>query len=57
MFPYYLANEAHYANQDLEVTDKYTNELAFRVAVASAEEIDRCDSLRTAYTITHMLRG
>ena len=27
-YPYYLANEAVYANQDLKIYDKYNGELA-----------------------------
>ena len=40
-YPFYLANEAHSPNTDLEVTDKYTGEVATRVAVASPDDIDR----------------
>lgn len=40
-YPYYLANEAVFANQDLEVTDKYSGEVATRVAMADAAIIDR----------------
>ncbi|MCR4315790.1 MAG: aldehyde dehydrogenase family protein [Planctomycetes bacterium] len=40
-YPFYLANEPHSPNADLEVTDKYTGEVATRVAMASAQEIDR----------------
>lgn len=39
-YPYYLASEAHYANTDLDVTNKYTGEVATRVAVADADTID-----------------
>jgi acyl-CoA reductase-like NAD-dependent aldehyde dehydrogenase len=39
-YPYYLANEAVAANADLEVTDKYTGEVATRVAMADASAID-----------------
>jgi len=39
-YPYYLANEARHANTDLEVTDKYTGEVATRVAMADAAAID-----------------
>src|SRR5690606_17391313 len=39
-YPYYLANEAVFANTDLEVTDKYTGEVATRVALADAKAID-----------------
>ncbi|KGJ99079.1 aldehyde dehydrogenase family protein [Thalassotalea sp. ND16A] len=40
-YPYYLANEAVYANQDLEVTDKYSAEVATRVALADPAAIDQ----------------
>ena len=39
-YPYYLANEAVYANEDLSVTDKYTGEVVTRVALASPDVID-----------------
>ena len=39
-YPLYLANEAKQPNQDLEVTDKYTGEVASRVAQADAATID-----------------
>lgn len=39
-YPYYLANEAVFANQDLPVTDKYTGEVATTVALADAKAID-----------------
>ncbi len=39
-YPLYLANEAHAPNADLEVTDKYTGKVAFRVALADAATID-----------------
>ena len=39
-YPYYLANTAVFANTDLEVTDKYTGEVATRVAMADAKAID-----------------
>jgi acyl-CoA reductase-like NAD-dependent aldehyde dehydrogenase len=39
-YPYFLANKAVFANQDLEVTNKYTGEVATRVAIANAETID-----------------
>jgi hypothetical protein len=35
-YPYYLANKPVCANADLEVTDKYTGEVATRVAMADA---------------------
>ncbi|MDO8417813.1 MAG: aldehyde dehydrogenase family protein [Agitococcus sp.] len=40
-YPYYLANQAIYANQDLIVTDKYTGAIATRVALADALVIDQ----------------
>jgi acyl-CoA reductase-like NAD-dependent aldehyde dehydrogenase len=39
-YPLYLANEAQFPNQDLAVTDKYTGEVATRVAQADAKTID-----------------
>lgn len=39
-YPLYLANEARQPNADLEVTDKYTGQVATRVAMASPELID-----------------
>ncbi|MBJ9696901.1 aldehyde dehydrogenase family protein [Burkholderia cenocepacia] len=39
-YPYYLANEAVYANTDLEVTDKFSGKVATRVALADAKAID-----------------
>jgi aldehyde dehydrogenase (NAD+) len=39
-YPYYLANEAHQPNTDLEVTDKYSGKVATRVALADAAAID-----------------
>ncbi len=38
-YPYYLANEPVTSNRDLEVTDKYTGEVATRVALADADAI------------------
>ncbi|MDJ0828935.1 MAG: aldehyde dehydrogenase family protein, partial [Desulfobacterales bacterium] len=38
-YPYYLANEAHQPNKDLEVTDKYSDEIATRVALADRRAI------------------
>lgn len=40
-YPYYLANEAVYANTDLQVTNKYTGEVATSVALADAVVIDQ----------------
>lgn len=40
-FPYYLANKAVYANEDLEVFDKYSGELATKVAMADASVIEK----------------
>jgi len=40
VYPLYLANEAAQPNADLEVTDKFTGEVAFRVAQADAATIN-----------------
>ena len=39
-YPYYLANKAVFANTDLNVTNKYTQEVATQVALADASVID-----------------
>ncbi|MEM7270007.1 MAG: aldehyde dehydrogenase family protein [Pseudomonadota bacterium] len=39
-YPYYLNNEAVFANEDLEVTDKFSGEVATRCALADATAID-----------------
>lgn len=39
-FPYYLANRAVPANEDLEVVDKHTGEVAYRVALAHDDQVD-----------------
>ncbi|MCH7919995.1 MAG: hypothetical protein IIC50_18655 [Planctomycetes bacterium] len=38
-YPFYLANEARQPNLDLEVTDKYSGEVATRVPLAGPEDI------------------
>lgn len=40
-YPYYLANKAVFANEDLTVTNKYTGEPATQVAMADADTIDK----------------
>ncbi len=40
-YPYYLANRPEAPNRDLAVTDKYTGEVATRVALADDRAIDR----------------
>jgi acyl-CoA reductase-like NAD-dependent aldehyde dehydrogenase len=40
-YPYYIANQAEHANTDLAVIDKYTGEVATRVALADAGAIER----------------
>jgi acyl-CoA reductase-like NAD-dependent aldehyde dehydrogenase len=40
IYPLYLANEAQQPNTDLAVTDKYTGQVAFRVAQADAATIE-----------------
>ncbi|RMD84143.1 MAG: aldehyde dehydrogenase family protein [Candidatus Dadabacteria bacterium] len=44
-YPYYLGNRPEAPNQDLEVYDKYTGELATRVALADEAAIDRAIGL------------
>lgn len=39
-YPYYLANQAVYANTDLDVIDKFSGEVATQVAMAEASVID-----------------
>lgn len=39
--PYYLANKPEFANEDLEVVDKHTGKVAYRVAEAHDAEVDR----------------
>jgi len=39
-YPYYLANQPHSPNADLEVFDKYSGELATKVAIADPKTID-----------------
>lgn len=43
-YPYYLANQAVYANDDLAVTNKYTGLIATRVALADSRAIDQAIS-------------
>ncbi|MBA3483427.1 MAG: aldehyde dehydrogenase family protein [Pirellulales bacterium] len=40
-YPYFLANRPERPNADLEIVDKYTGEVATRVALADAAAIDR----------------
>ncbi len=40
-YPYYLANRAASPNTDLEVIDKYTGDVATRVALADASVVDQ----------------
>jgi acyl-CoA reductase-like NAD-dependent aldehyde dehydrogenase len=44
-YPYYLANQPVFANADLPVIDKYTGEVATRVALADRIVIDRAIGL------------
>ena len=44
-YPLYLNNKPEQPNADLEVTDKYTGEVAFRTAMATPEIIDRASTL------------
>ena len=40
-YPFYLANEPQQPNSNLQVTDKYTHEVATRVAIADPDTIDK----------------
>lgn len=53
-YPYYLANEAVYANTDLEVIDKYKGTVATRVAMADAVAIDQ--AIAAAVTAAEPMR-
>lgn len=55
VYPYYLANEAVFANTDLEVTDKYSGEVATRVAMADAKAIDA--GITAAVNATEAMRN
>ncbi|OUR89097.1 aldehyde dehydrogenase [Gammaproteobacteria bacterium 42_54_T18] len=50
IYPYYLANKAIYANEDLKVYDKYTGDLATSVAMADASVIDQAITASVAAT-------
>ncbi|WP_420590597.1 aldehyde dehydrogenase family protein [Bacterioplanoides sp.] len=43
-YPYYLANQPVFANQDLAIQDKYTNDVVCHVAMANADIIDQAIS-------------
>ena len=49
-YPYYLANQPTKPNADLEVFDKYSGELATRVAMADANAIDAAIAAADAAT-------
>lgn len=53
-YPFYLANEAVMPNTDLEVIDKYTGEVAARVAQAGEEAIDK--AIAAAVEATEAMR-
>lgn len=40
-YPYYLANEAVFANTDLKVTDKFSGEIAYEVPLATPDVLDQ----------------
>ena len=47
-YPYYLANRPETPNRSLEVTNKYSGEVATRVAIADTHAIDRAITAATA---------
>jgi len=52
-YPLYLANEAQQPNADLAVTDKFTGEVATRVAMADARTIDA--AIQAAHDARHAM--
>ena len=44
IYPYYLANKAVFANENLEVTDKFSGEVVYKVAMADENAIDQAIS-------------
>jgi len=54
-YPFYLANQPANPNADLLVRDKYTGEVASRVAMASAVDIDR--AIAAAVDATEPMRA
>lgn len=53
-YPYYLAKQAIYANEDLKVFDKYTGEQVSCVAMANAQTIDQ--AITSAVSATDAMR-
>jgi acyl-CoA reductase-like NAD-dependent aldehyde dehydrogenase len=55
-YPLYLNNKAEQPNTDLAVTDKFTGEVAFRVALADAKAIDAgiAGAVRAAEPVARM---
>ena len=49
-YPFYVANQPEAPNQDLEVVDKYSGEVATRVALADDAAIDRAIALAVEAT-------
>jgi len=49
--PYYLGNAPESPNADLEVTDKFTGEVATRVPLADPDAIDRAIGLAVEATV------
>jgi acyl-CoA reductase-like NAD-dependent aldehyde dehydrogenase len=56
IYPLYLNNKAEQLNTDLAVTDKYTGEVAFRVALADPKTIDAAiaGAVKAAEPMAHM---
>ena len=50
-YPLYLCNKAEQPNTDLEVTDKFTGELAFKTALATPEIIDGLQRMRAPFNV------
>jgi hypothetical protein len=52
-YPYFLANSPVFANEALEVTDKFTHEVATRVALADARKFAPHNALMTVARAAH----
>ena len=55
-YPYYLANEPVAPNYDLEVLDKYSGEVATRVALADDAAIDKAVAAAVEATLIILLK-
>ncbi|SIS69796.1 aldehyde dehydrogenase family protein [Neptunomonas antarctica] len=54
-YPFYLANKPVHANKELAVLNKYSNEVATYVAIASTQDIDK--AIGAADNAKHAIRA